>query len=160
MSQLIIPVGIPGCGKSTYAETFFDGSDDRIWSTDALRANLGDVNDQSQNDEIFDKFHRGIYKDLCYGHRVFADATNLTQRARHNLLDVARRVSVEAELPEVAVHLIVFMNPDQAILRNSRRERVVPQDAMLRMLENYERSRLDLMQERPLYDTITEIRSF
>jgi predicted kinase len=169
MAELIIPVGIPGCGKSTLAETFFNKTTDSIWSTDQIRSLWGDVNDQSNNDEVFRRFHQAIYDDLSDGFRVFADATNLTNKARTTLRALAAQATDERAiiyrgLPEkeikVRVHLVIFTNPDQAVLRNSRRERVVPNDVMMRMLENYERFRLDLVQERHLYDTVTEIRSF
>jgi predicted kinase len=173
MAELIIPVGIPGCGKSTFAEIFFNKSTDSIWSTDQIRSLMGDVNDQSQNDEVFRRFHEAIQEDLVDGFRVFADATNLTSKARTTLRAIAKLAdmdrakltaqssghAVELRQP-VRTHLVVFCNPDQAVLRNCRRERVVPHDAMMRMLENYERFRLDLAQERHLYDTVTEIRSF
>jgi predicted kinase len=41
MAELIIPVGIPGCGKSTLAETFFNKTTDSIWSTDQIRSLMG-----------------------------------------------------------------------------------------------------------------------
>jgi predicted kinase len=167
--SLIIPVGVPGCGKSTFAEKFFDKITDCIASTDAIRSLMGDVNDQSNNDEVFRRFHQSIHDDLSDGFRVFADATNLTTRARSTLRALAAQASEERAVtyrdltPEqirVQVHLIVFRNPDQAVFRNLKRERVVPHDAMLRMLENYEKFSIDLAQERHLYDTVTEIRGF
>lgn len=161
MASLIIPVGIPGCGKSTYAETFFDKSTDSIWSTDEIRAQMGDVNDQSKNDVVFQSFHNNIYEDLFDGLRVFADATNLTSKARTTLRAIAKKAEIDrAPTSPIKIHLVVFSNPDQAVFRNLKRDRVVPEHAMMRMLENYERFKLELAQERHLYDTITEVRSF
>lgn len=152
--SLIVPVGIPGCGKSTYADQFFRGLDHEIYSTDAIREELGDVADQTKNDQVFDIFHLSIASALERRVNVYADATNLTPRARTGLLNIA------LERRPVDVHLVIFANADQAILRNARRDRKVPPDAMLRMLEQYEAFRLSLPQEQHSYKTVTEIRSF
>lgn len=153
--SLIIPVGIPGCGKSTYGRLHYPHA--AQISSDAIREELGDVNDQTQNDRVFEIYHERIRDNLELGTwnaQVYADATNLTLRARANLLQIA------SECRPVDLHLLVFANADQAILRNARRERVVPPEAMLRMLEQYEIFRLHLPGEAHSYRTITEIRSF
>lgn len=155
MSDLIIPVGIPGCGKSTYGKTFFNKTADLIRSTDGIREEVfGDINDQSNNDDVFKLFHETIADDLEDGFRVFADATNLTYRARENLRTIA--VNARAD-----IHLVIFDNAEQAVLRNlARTERVVPEHVMYRMLAQYEQFRLMLAEEIGEYKTITEIRSF
>jgi predicted kinase len=157
--SLIIPVGIPGCGKSTYAKTFFNEINDVVWSTDEIRALPqygGDVNNQDNNDAVFHHFHGGITLDLARGRRVFADATNLTDRARRSL----RTLAATNPAGPVSTHLVIFANPDEAIRRNQARDRTVPSEVMFRMLEQYERFKLTLIQEAHLYDTITEIRRF
>lgn len=151
MSQLIIPVGIPGCGKSTWGEQFFNKSTDQIVSTDRIRESLGDVNDQSRNDEVFEEYHRFIGECLEDGFRVYADATNLRHFAREILVKIGL-------LAEAEIHLVIFANPDQALSRNLKRQRVVPQDVMIRMLDQYEDFRLVLPQEAHMYNSITEIR--
>lgn len=153
MPKLIIPVGIPGCGKSTWAAQFFSPY---IVSTDAIRLRLfGDENNQDHNDAVFDKFHRDIedYLQLTLpGSTVVADATNLDNRARTTLRAIGK-------LNQAELHLIYFTNLDEAIMRNRRRERVVPMEAMERMMDKWERFRLELPQEAHLYNSITEIRS-
>jgi predicted kinase len=153
--SLIIPVGVPGCGKSTYGALHYPHAA-RV-SSDEIREELGDVNDQTQNDRVFEIYHDRIRVNLELGlphAQVYADATNLTVRARTNLLQIAMEVA------PVNVHLVIFANADQAILRNARRDRVVPPEAMLRMLEQYEDFRLRLPGEQHSYKTVTEIRSF
>jgi predicted kinase len=153
--SLIIPVGIPGCGKSTYGAMHYPHAA-RI-SSDSIREELGDVNDQTQNDKVFEIYHDRIRTNLELGlphAQVYADATNLTVRARIALLNIAM------ECRPVEMHLVIFANADQAILRNIRRDRVVPPDAMMRMLEQYETFRLALPGEQHSYKTVTEIRSF
>jgi predicted kinase len=144
MTDLFIPVGIPGCGKSTWGEIMFGQA--ACHSTDAIRAEPefgGDVNKQSNNDAVFIEFHRRILADLeNWGstHRVYADATNVTSRARHKLYKLA-------EIAKVDVHLVVFNNLTQAYARNARRDRVVPPEAMARMLQNFEQTLMDLPYE-------------
>jgi len=153
--SLIIPVGVPGCGKSTYGALHYPHA--AQISSDAIREELGDVNDQTQNDRVFEIYHDRIRTNLELGlsnAQVYADATNLTPRARTALLNIAM------ECRPVDIHLVIFANADQAVLRNARRDRVVPPEAMLRMLEQYEIFRLGLPAEQHSYKTVTEIRSF
>lgn len=150
--NLFIPVGIPGCGKSTWAETFLP--DVVVISTDAIRERMGDINDQSRNGEVFQRFHQGIRVHLAHDNDVVADATNLDARARRELVEIAKEQKAK-------VHLVYFSNCDQAVIRNAARlERIVPHDVMTRMLDKYEIFKLVLASESPAYDTITEIRSF
>lgn len=150
--SLFIPVGIPGCGKSTWAETFLDSA--VIISTDAIRERMGDINDQSRNGEVFKRFHMGIRVHLAHDADVVADATNLDARARRELVAIAKEEGAK-------VHLVYFSNCDQAVIRNAaRQERIVPHDVMTRMLDKYELFKIVLPSEALEYTTITEIRSF
>lgn len=153
-TNLIILVGIPGCGKSTWAERMFDPFCYETISSDAIRAELSNINDQSRNSEVFEIFHSRIHDALCDGLSVIADSTALDQRSRRNLVDIASAVGVDG------VHLIYFSNCDQAIRRNLVRERRVPDDVMTRMLNKYEKFRLDLPHEQQIgwYSMVTEIR--
>lgn len=158
MPTLFIPMGIPGCGKSHLAVGLQPHA---IVSTDEIRSRLGDVSDQTQNDRVFAQFHCEIHTWLAGGKSVYADATNLDSRARSNLRDIADQISAKAlsfQLEDwwpVQTHLIVFKNPLEALTRNRKRDRKVPEDVMLRMLEKYERALGDIWSER--YDFITEV---
>jgi predicted kinase len=145
--KLFIPLGIPGCGKSSWGET----TGYEIVSSDAIRAELGDVNDQSKNDEVFDTFHHRIKNAIYYERFVIADATNLRDFARERLRKIAEAAGAET-------HLVIFANVSEAVLRNRVRDRKVPNDVMLRMLDQYERAMLDIHKER--YTSVTEIRSY
>jgi predicted kinase len=147
MATLLIPVGIPGCGKSHWAEAIGTA----VVSTDMIREYLtGDVNDQSQNDRVFENFYAAIEKGLLLGN-VYADATNLGGMARAELRLIAQRT-------DATTHLILFRNLEQAIRRNAERERVVPSDVMMRMIEKYERA-VTAIQRHERYDYITEVSS-
>lgn len=153
MTQLIIPIGIPGCGKSTWATRFFNKSTDIIWSTDNIRARPefgGDVKSQERNNDVFEFFHTAIRESLQDSFRVVADATNLTSKARRTLYDIAYETGAEC-------HIVLFKNNAQALARNILRERTVPEQAMMRMLYNYEDTLIRLSLEKRFYKTVTTI---
>lgn len=151
MSILYIPVGIPGCGKSTMRNRLDIATH---ISTDGVRAQLRKP-PGSIDQEVFDEYHRLIGSFLRAG-SVYADATNLRAFARENLLGIAQETGAKT-------HLILFRNLSEAILRNSARtgdapgEGAVPHDVMLRMIEQYERALMDIPHE--VYDYVTEVSS-
>lgn len=136
MGTLIILVGIPGSGKSTWARRQTDAL---IVSSDAIRkefvADLRLAHGEDapvDNGEIFDIFHERIRQGLIAGRTVIADATNVTTRAQDNLYDIAHETGSEIEL-------VVFTNTVLAIMRNRHRpaEQIVPDDVMNRMNANF-----------------------
>lgn len=129
-AKLVIPVGLPGCGKSTFAQNVFFNNM-VIVSTDEIRAGLGDVNAQDKNKQVFESFHKQIDANLGHGSDVYADATNLDVRSRNELRDIALRNRAE-------VHVLLFTNVKEAIIRNSQRSRRVPDDVMLRFIYKLE----------------------
>lgn len=144
MPRLFIPVGVPGCGKSTYAERVMNNV--VVLSTDYSRARmveaglLESVSDMSRNNEVFDRFHEDIEDRLMNGIDVYADATNLRDFARERLRKIAEKTEAETIV-------LFFHNVTQAVSRNIRRERVVPADVMVNMLGQYEKARRDIPQE-------------
>lgn len=147
MAKLHIPVGIPGCGKSTFVNRL---QPCYVVSTDAIRAEMGDVNDQSRNDEVFDRYHRLLAKVLGNGYDAYADATNLRDFARARLRQIASEAGAET-------HLWVFANLAQAVVRNQQRERVVASAVMTRMTSQFEKAEHDILHEP--YTSITYIDS-
>lgn len=151
MARLFITVGIPGTGKSTWASTYL--KDAKVVSSDAIREELsGDATDQTKNGQVFNVFHQRIGEGLAQDLDVVADSTALDRFARENILAVAAIFKCE-------IHLIVFSNVEQAAVRNAARERVVPQDVMIKMLGKFEKFKSDLPAESRLYTSVTEIRS-
>lgn len=148
---LVVLCGIPGSGKSTWARTFLDH--DVVVSSDDIREEiLRDAQDQSANEQVFAVFHDRILHGLRCGKVVVADSTALDARSRETLRGLASQANAR-------LHLIVFTNLTQAITRNQRRDRVVPEDAMMNMVYKYERTMLALPTERPGYSSVTEIAS-
>jgi predicted kinase len=153
--KLFILVGIPGCGKTTYAKTLRHPKL-RVVSTDQIReimvqqGILGDINDMSANKEVFARFHDAVDYDLKAGFDCVADATNLRDFARARLCDIVQAHDAET-------HVIVFNNLGEAVSRNMKRDRVVPAEAMGNMLEQHEKALRDIPQE--TYTSVVYIES-
>lgn len=151
--SLIIPVGIPGCGKSTWSLRTLSPGALRLISTDAIRDELipnGATDyDPRLNHEVFDLFHERIEDRLMRSfEHVIADATNLDERARATLREIAARCNADT-------HVVIFTNVEQAIERNLKRPRTVPADAMEKMLVKYEKALRDIPLE--AYNALTYI---
>lgn len=158
MASLIIPVGIPGSGKSTWAHKFTKAE---LVSSDAIRIRMfgsleaaHDAESKERNNAaVFHIFHDWIRRRLALGMDVVADATNLNHEARARLREIAVETSAET-------HLVLFQNLTEASARNRLRgpEDRVPDDAMSHMLGKY----IDTMNRLPdeQYTTVTKITSF
>jgi predicted kinase len=160
MSKLIVPVGVPGCGKSTWGCTFFGEfiicSDDirrRIWGSLIEAHNCTPEEKQERNDRIWSEFYEEVEEHLRQSTPVYADATNLGHPARHKLQEIAKRTNSE-------IHLIVFDNVLQGLARNTQREedKRVPTDVMENFLRSYAML-LESLQagEEEKYDSVTRI---
>lgn len=145
-AKLFVLMGIPGCGKSTWAMNMGLGT---IYSSDSIREEIsGSAANQDVNAAVFPLFHHRIKSSLYSGHNVVADSTALTPESRKEFRDLAT-------LTDAEVHLVVFTNLVGAFRRNRSRERVVPEHAMLRMISRYETAINDILFEG--YKSITYI---
>ena len=88
MPELILVIGLPGSGKSTWVREKYDYArlfqgKTTILSSDQVRQELfGDENDQTHNEEVFQYIKEVAVGRLKMGHRVIIDATNLTRKSR------------------------------------------------------------------------------
>ena len=131
MPDLIMLVGIPASGKSSYAKEHY--KDYKIYSSDELREKLfNDVNDQTHNDELFEYIHTNIIKDLQDGNNVVYDATNIYSKNRKEFLNKLSDIDCNkvCDVFNVDVH--------KCKLRNSTRERKVPEEVIERMYNKME----------------------
>ena len=91
----IMMIGLPGSGKSTIAKELAEIGDAKIFSSDEYRARLlGDENDQSKNELVFNTIHRDLMFHLMQGSNCIFDATNITMKDRKRALEVVKNLAV------------------------------------------------------------------
>ncbi len=119
---MLVLVGLPGSGKSTWAAR--EGLP--VLSSDALRELLADdVTDQTIHARVFAALRYLLRQRLALGRPVTCvDATHLTPKERRPYL----------RMPGCRVEAVFFATPlEECLKRNAGRERVVPPEAIARM---------------------------
>ena len=93
MPNLYVMVGLPGSGKSYWANKLYIDNEQLheptvILSSDAYRKKLyGDESDQTHNNEVFCELYHDMRKYLLDGKSVIFDATNTTLKARRRIFN-------------------------------------------------------------------------
>ncbi len=120
--RIVVLVGLPGSGKSTYAER----RGVTAISSDLMRQLLADdATDQSIHARVFNCMRYLLRHRLAARRPVtYLDATHLTPEERKPYIDIARWYGCDVEALFFDVPLEVCME------RNRGRARVVPEEAM------------------------------
>jgi predicted kinase len=122
---VVLSIGLPGSGKSTW----FKRHNILPLSSDMVRILLfDDVTEQRYQDLVFSTL-RSMLRARLLARRPwnYVDATNLSPHERRSWIKLAHDFGYEA-------HAVFFdVPPEVCIERNRRRERNVPEEAMLRM---------------------------
>ena len=122
---IILLVGLPGSGKSTWAAQ--QGT--AVLSSDAIRHQLADdATDQSIHGRVFATMRYLLRNRLAIGRpATYIDATHLTPEERHPYAQIAAWYGADLEA-------VFFDVPvEDCIARNRCRERTVPEDAIRMM---------------------------
>jgi predicted kinase len=116
--RIILAVGLPGSGKSTY----FGKLGANPISSDAIRLQLADdENDQTIHGRVFAAMRYLLEQRIALKRPVsYIDATNLIRRDRRPFIDLAREHGCEIE----GLFFDIPLNVCKA--RNSSRSRLVP----------------------------------
>lgn len=127
--EALVLIGLPGSGKSTYAETFRQYGY-KIISSDSIRRQLGYLTDMSRNAEVFDLFYSEL-REQSKRHSVIVDATNLL---------VEYRSRVIRELQSNYIKAVYFdISLSDILERNRKRQDKVPVDTIIKMYNTMER---------------------
>ena len=152
MKTFILLSAIPGSGKSTWAKRYIqEHPNAKIVSSDELRVEFGGkANNFDHEKEVWNTFLSRIHE---YGKvedaTVIADATMISNYYRKYYYD---------NTPEFDQHLLVFFDIPYEVcaFQNKMREdaRVVPEDALKKMSEDFEKPSDEIMS---LYDEVITV---
>lgn len=139
MAIFIMTVGLPGSGKTTYCKNYIKSFAPILsyvhLSSDAIRKELyGDESIQEGNDRVFNVLNSRTIDNLKNDKNVIYDATNLTIKARREILNQIKN------LDNVIIKKCwLFATPIETCLeRNSKRERKVPEHVILDMVKRFQ----------------------
>ena len=123
--KIILTVGLPGSGKSTYLK----GRRIKALSSDDIRDLLADdPTDQTIHGRVFATIRYLLRHRIEIGRPVTCvDATNLTKKERRPYLEIAKKYRCAIEV------LFFDVTVEVCLRRNRKRGRVVPEEAIRRM---------------------------
>ena len=136
--KLIILCGIPGSGKTTYAEKYVEEHHNTIHiSSDRIRAELwGDEATQGNNNEVFSLMQSRAIEALNNGQNVVYDATNITRKDRSYIIALCPKfVKIECH--------VVWAPIETCSERDTARERTVGKEVIDRMLKRFQPAMFD-----------------
>lgn len=131
--KLILLVGIPGSGKTTYAKEYARIHDNTVHlSSDSTRLELyGDESIQGNPVEVFSLMQKRAVEALNNGTNVLYDATNITRKDRAGIIAACpRHARIEAH--------VVWAPIETCIGRDANRDRTVGRAVIDKMLRRFQ----------------------
>ena len=129
--KLILLIGVPGSGKTTYAKEHIDNNTIHL-SSDSIRAELyGDESIQGDPAEVFSLMQKRAVEALNAGLNVIYDATNITRKDRACIIGLCPKFA------KIEAH-IIWAPIAICIERDAARERTVGKEVIDRMLKRFQ----------------------
>lgn len=137
MNTLYVLIGIPACGKTSFARKLQEQNPNLIiHSSDAIREELtGSAEDQSHNHEVFELMTSRTISSLQDSHDCVYDATNLSRKHRMALIDRVKKSITEPIYFKAIVFAVDFVI---CCTRNRLRDRSVSPVVMNKMYKNFQ----------------------
>lgn len=138
--KLIMMMGVPGSGKSTFANRWQD-INTVVVSRDAIRFAMLQEGDEyfAKEGQVFQEFVRQIVNGLDKGYEVIADATHINAASRAKLIK-----AVKNRIPSDGLEIeVIWVNVglNKALEQNELRkgsQSYVPRSVIRRMFEQTE----------------------
>jgi predicted kinase len=136
-NEVVIMIGAPGCGKSTWGEQYAKDNGFTYLSSDRNRARCGKgEDDQKASARAFALLRLEMSTALDNGENVLVDATFMSRKARKDFVNIGRAKNAR-------IRAVSFELPREIIIeRNAKRAaaggRNVPTFVIDNMLKNYE----------------------
>ena len=139
-AKFIMLTGLPGSGKSYFAEKYKEEHDDRdvvTLSSDDIREELyGDPNMQKAPWKVFELMDKRAEEALSEGKDVIYDATGLTKELRQKaIMKFMYGPGWEERTDREAVSVFINTPIRECLKRNEDRERRVPENVIFKMAE-------------------------
>lgn len=139
MSNLVLPIGISGSGKSYIYNR--DYKDYVQVSPDLIREELtGSISDQSKNKEVFKLAFERVDEYLNKGQDVFFDATNVNKTQRKNFTDKYIGSDVNVIYVVLPADVDLSWQRIRKDIREKKNRSDVPYFALVRQKEQYDKS--------------------
>ena len=139
MSNLVLPIGISGSGKSYIYNK--DSKDYVQVSPDLIREELtGDISNQSKNKEVFKLAFERVDEYLNKGMDVFFDATNVNKSQRKNFTDKYIGTDVNVIYVVLPADVDLSWTRIRKDIREKKNRSDVPYFALVRQKEQYDKS--------------------
>lgn len=136
--KLIILVGLPGSGKTTYANKHLRKKNTFVLSSDAIRKDVfGDETAQHNNKLVFSILFKRARSKLKQGMNVVIDATNISSQVRKETL----QMFADLDLKKIAT--VVNAPVEICILRDKHRTRNVGEEVITKLAGRFEQPSLD-----------------
>jgi predicted kinase len=127
-TKVIVGIGVPGCGKTTYLKPLAERIGIEYINPDDIRQELtGDASNHSHEEQVWSAVHSRVIGALKRNGAV-VDATYTKVKDRRQLIELCRKNGAN----EIIAYW--FKLPLSLCLeRNSKRQRIVPESAIVRM---------------------------
>lgn len=141
MSKLIILIGAPGAGKTTWCKHYLETHEAEYVSRDEIRFSMVKENEEyfSKENQVYKEFIKKINDALAQNKTVIADQTSLNKKARAKLINSLK------EKPDEIIAVYLKKSLKTILKYNAKREGRcrVPEQSVINMFNAIEKPTKD-----------------